>query len=104
MALAGDGGVALARFEGGVESFRSILYAEAQIGQRSRWYAGPEAITNYLDADTKGRLMQSLKSFLASRSLQSTEVFGRQYRVEELIGILLRELRGQAETYFGQPL
>lgn len=96
--------MALARFGGGVESFRSILYAEAQTGQRSRWYAGPDAISNYLDADTKGRLMQSLKSFLASRSLQSTEVFGRQYRVEELIGILLRELRVQAEAFFGQPI
>jgi hypothetical chaperone protein len=104
IALARQGAVTLAPFTGGVESSRSILYAESQSSQRSRWYAGPAAITQYLDADAKGRLIQSLKSFLASRSLKSTEVFGRQYRVEELIALLLRDLRTQAEAFFDQPI
>lgn len=104
VALANQGTVTLAQFTGGVESFRSILYAEVHPGHRSRWFAGPEAITQYLDADAKGRLIQSLKSFLASRTLKSTEVFGRQYRIEELIGILLRDIRTQAEAHFAQPI
>ncbi len=104
VAFARQGTVELATFTGGVESFRSILYAESQAAQRSRWFAGPEAISEYLDADAKGRLIQSLKSFLASRSLKSTEVFGRQYRIEELIAIFLRDIRTQAEAFFGQPI
>jgi hypothetical chaperone protein len=104
VALARDGAVTLAQFSGGVESFRSILYAESDPVRRTRWFTGPEAIAQYLDADAKGRLIQSLKSFLASRSLKSTEVFGRQYRLEELIAVLLRDLRTQAEAFFGQPI
>ena len=38
-----------------------------------------------LSADAKGRLIQSLKSFLTSRMLQGTEVFGRRYTLEDLI-------------------
>ena len=104
VAFARQGTVSLATFVGAVESFRSILYAESQAAQRSRWFAGPAAIREYLDADAKGRLIQSLKSFLASRSLKSTEVFGRQYRIEELIAIFLRDIRTQAEGFFGQPI
>lgn len=104
IALARAGSVTLARFTGGVEASRSILYAEAGLSRRPRWFTGPEAIAQYLDADTKGRLIQSLKSFLASRGLKSTEVFGRQYRIEELIAILLRDLRTRAEAFFGQPI
>jgi len=104
VALARGGTVTLAQFSGGAEAFRSILYAESGAGYRTRWFAGPDAIAQYLDADAKGRLIQSLKSFLASRSLKSTEVFGRQYRVEELIAVFLRDLRSQAEAYFGQPI
>ena len=55
IALARQGAVTLARFTGQVESSRSILYAESQSAQRSRWFSGPEAITRYLDADAKGR-------------------------------------------------
>ena len=88
VALARGGTVTLAQFSGGAEAFRSILYAESGAGHRTRWFAGPDAIAQYLDADAKGRLIQSLKSFLASRSLKSTEVFGRQYRVEELLSLI----------------
>jgi hypothetical chaperone protein len=48
--------------------------------------------------------MQSLKSFLASRSLVATDVFGKRRTLEELIAGLLRDLRVQAEGFFGQPI
>ena len=74
---------------GGVtEAYRSLLYLE-QLKQRGvtsiKSWTGPEGIEQYLAAETKGRLVQSLKSFLSSRTLQSTEVFGRRFRLEELI-------------------
>jgi len=69
-----------------------------------RSWSGPSAIERYLESDEKGRLVQSLKSFLTSRTLQSTEVFGRQRTLEDLIAIILRDIRTAAERQFGQPL
>src|SRR5689334_20732217 len=105
-----DGGVQLARFpySGGVtESFRSLLYLERiKQGHRStlKSWSGPAGIDHYLQADDKGRLVQSLKSFLTSRSLQTTEVFGRRVQLEELIANILRDIRVQAEQQFGFPV
>jgi hypothetical chaperone protein len=49
-------------------------------------------------------LIQSLKSFLSSRSLQTTEIFGRQFHLEELVAKVLRDIRTQAETQFGSAM
>ena len=44
--------------------------------KRTQTFSGPAAIERYLDSDEKGRLVQSLKSHLTSRTLTGTEVFG----------------------------
>ncbi len=68
------GGMELARFPhaGGVtDAHRSLLYLELikeRDVRRIRSWTGPEAIEQYLAADDKGRLIQSLKSFLSSRT------------------------------------
>src|SRR5580765_8001659 len=77
------------------ETYRSVLYFEP----KSPASTGPLAIERYLAADEKGRLIQSLKSFLASRLFTGTNVFGRQYSLEDLITIILRDLRTQAEPF-----
>ena len=100
IARAGRGGeMELARFAaaaGPTDAYRSILYLE-QVKERgvshTKSWSGPAAIEEYLAAETKGRLIQSLKSFLTSRSLKSTEVFGRRMTLEELIARILRDLR-----------
>jgi hypothetical chaperone protein len=105
-----DGSVQMARFpysSGVTEAFRSLLYLEKQRhGTRMlmRSWSGPLAIERYLEAEEKGRLIQSLKSFLTSRSLVSTEVFGRQRKLEELISLIIRDVRSEAERQFGFPL
>jgi hypothetical chaperone protein len=58
--------------------------------------AGPAAIESYLDNEEERRLMQSLKSFLASRLFKATSVFGRNTTLEELVGRMLRPLREEA--------
>ena len=89
-------------------SCRSVLYfeqARAANGQRRvHGYSGPGAIERYLDAEEKGRLIQSLKSHLSSRSLTGTEVFGRRHRLEELVGRIVSDLRKRAEEQFMQPV
>jgi hypothetical chaperone protein len=48
--------------------------------------------------------VQSLKSHLSSRSLTGTEVFGRRYKLEELLARILGDLRKHAERQFGGPV
>jgi hypothetical chaperone protein len=76
---------------------RSVLYFE----RKAPTATGNDAIDRYLVADEKGRLMQSLKSFLASRLFTGTNVYGRQYSIEDLLTIFLRDLRKIAEQQFG---
>ena len=102
-----SGEVQLARFPsvaGVVESYRSLLYLD-QVKERGvtriKSWSGPDAIQEYLAAETKGRLIQSLKSFLSSRSLRNTDIFGRRITLEDLIARILRDLREKAEAHFG---
>ncbi len=92
---------------GTTESFRSVLYLE-QLKHAGRTqikgFTGPAAIEHYLRAEHKGRLIQSLKSYLTSRTLPGTEVFGRRYTIEDLISRILTDLRLNAERQFGQPI
>ena len=84
-------------------TFRSILYfAEDEETRRLRVSAGQEAIANYLNAKSPGRLIQSAKSYLASRLFSQTQILGQNYTLEELIGILLRQLRSAAEKQVGE--
>ncbi len=104
LARATSGGeIRLAQFGGGA-TFRSILYFDedqSSSPRKLRVVAGPDAIQSYLNARTAGRLIQSTKSYLASRLFTRTQIFGATYALEELIGILLRQLRRAAEAQFG---
>jgi hypothetical chaperone protein len=104
-------GVQLAHFSFHGEAIpvcRSVLYFEqwttASGQRRAHGYSGPAAIERYLDAEEKGRLIQSLKSHLSSRALTGTEIFGRRHRLEELITRIVSDLRKQAEEQFMQPV
>ncbi len=85
-------------------TYRSLLYLE-QTKTRTRSqlhsWSGPQGIERYLAAEPKGRLIQSLKSYLSSRTLTGTEVFGRPQLLEDLVARILADLRKHAENYFG---
>ena len=110
MARATGEGVELVRFAseaGGTESFRSVLYLEQHKKANRRViqsWTGPTAVEQYLAAEHKGRLIQSLKSYLPSRLLSGTEVLGRHYTLEDLISKMLSDLRLAAERQFGVPI
>ena len=98
-----DRAVELARF-GAASTFRSILYFEEDETSKSgnlRVVAGPDAIQSYLHARMPGRLIQSTKSYLASRLFSQTQIFNQTFSLEDLIGILLRYLRKSAAPQFG---
>ncbi len=89
-------------------SSRSVLYFEQSRAaggmKRTHGLSGSAAIERYLESDEKGRLIQSMKSHLTSRSLTGTEVFGRRHRLEELISRILSDLRKQAEKQFARQI
>ncbi|HZH03288.1 MAG TPA: Hsp70 family protein [Myxococcaceae bacterium] len=66
-------------------------------------YAGAEAIRLYLE-EGSGRFIQSAKSWLPSRSFHATQVRGGAVRLEELVAVLLRTIRGRAEKAVGHSL
>jgi hypothetical chaperone protein len=108
MALATPDGATLATFWDGqqqITTFRSVLYFDPDdLGPtgKPRATAGPEAIQSYVQAGTRGRLIQSLKSFLASPLFSQTTIFGTRYTLEGLIATIVRQLKNAAETQFGQ--
>jgi hypothetical chaperone protein len=109
--IEGDAPVQLARFPFlGAEtpSFRSVLYFEQFKNpsgmKRTHSLTGPAAIERYLEADEKGRLVQSLKSHLTNRQLTGTEIFGRRHKLEDILSRLIGDLRKQAESQFQRPL
>lgn len=99
--------VTLARFshaEGVTDTFRSILYFHPDARDRYGKYlpvGGPRAIDRYLEAEGKGRLIQSLKSYLADRSFQATSIFSRTHSLVDLLSLLLLDLRARAEEELG---
>jgi hypothetical chaperone protein len=58
--------------------------------------AGPWAIQRFIEFAGECRFIQSLKSFAASRLFDSTHVFGRAYKFEDLFGTFFGELREHA--------
>ena len=107
----GDAEVQLASFSAFGQdtfSFRSVVYLEqvkTEAGaRRVHSSTGPAAIQHYLEAEKKGRLIQSLKSYLPSRTFTGTSIFGRHYTLERLVSQMLTDLRENAERQFGQPI
>ena len=104
-----DGRSRVARFGGPLaaqesESFRSLLYFhpdEREPTGRLRPFAGPAGIARYLEAVGEGRLIQSTKSFLASRLFTSTSIFGTVVSLPTLVGWIVRALREAAEERLG---
>lgn len=108
--LDADGAVRLAGFAttGGVRTTSpSVLYFEAPRRSRPglpRAHAGHHAIAAYLQADTKGRFIQSLKSYLADPRFDGTTIGSRRHTLEQLIALIAESLRRDAmETLGAMP-
>ncbi|HUO05725.1 MAG TPA: Hsp70 family protein [Candidatus Binataceae bacterium] len=111
IAVADAGGtVHLARFPGTengatAETLRSILFFESPEetgGSESAVTVGNDAIRRYLAAGGNGRLVQSLKSFLADRSFETTDIMGEEYKLGDLIAPIIATLRDAAIEQFGE--
>ncbi|MDT7953034.1 MAG: Hsp70 family protein [Acetobacteraceae bacterium] len=75
--------------------FRSVLcfWQSVHAGRSATCHAaGPDAIAAYLDDPIESRLVMSPKTYLASPNFTSTNLLGRIWSLEQLIGLFLREM------------
>jgi hypothetical chaperone protein len=99
-----DGAVTLRRFAGR-DVFRSILCFDAEerdARKRPRCTAGNGAVDAWLKSQGASRLVQSVKSHLASRSFTSTRIFHWTATLEDLVAEIVLQLRAAAAE--GKPL
>ena len=75
--------------------FRSILF----FSEQSEWSFGADALRHYVAEGMRGRFLRSLKRFLPMASFEETRMGGKNVRLEELVGIFLRELRRRANQH-----
>jgi hypothetical chaperone protein len=92
-----QGNVQLAPLQG-APYWRTVLYFEPGGGLT----AGAPAIARYLETEGEGRLVQSIKSHLASASFSKTSIFGRRYALDDMIAAYLRLLRAAAPMDLGK--
>lgn len=71
---------------------RSLLYTP----EKNVWYFGNEAIREYVNHEGEGRFFRSIKKFLPEPSYSGTTVFNRNMKIEELVAVILGEMRKRA--------
>ncbi len=57
-----------------------------------------------VEVNSPGRLFQSLKSSLRFKGHKGTEVFGRQFQIEELTAMILRRIKASVDDVHGEPV
>ncbi len=81
----------------GANYWRTVLYFEPGGGLS----AGAPAIARYLETEGEGRLVQSIKSHLASAAFTRTQIFGRRWQLDDMIAAYVRQLRAAAPVDLG---
>ncbi len=81
----------------GAKYWRTVLFFEPG-GTLS---AGAPAISRYLETGGEGRLVQSIKSHLASSTFSRTSIFGKRFALDDMIAAYLRLLRAGADRDLG---
>ncbi|MDR3528078.1 MAG: Hsp70 family protein [Rhizomicrobium sp.] len=90
---------------GDTATFRSLLCFYTEPNERGHkrvvGVAGPDAIATYELHGGECRLIQSVKNFVADDSFRETTVYGQRFRIEDLVGVILKQLRAGAEKSCG---
>jgi hypothetical chaperone protein len=82
--------------QGPLSTYRSILCYVAEdadgLFPQTRVYCGPAAIEAFLHHGEDARLIQSVKTFLSSKSFSKSTIHGRDYTLEQIVADFLRGL------------
>ncbi|MGN6676092.1 MAG: Hsp70 family protein [Thermomicrobiales bacterium] len=87
-----------------LEAGRTIVRQQVATEKEIDTVFGRELVRIDVDISQPGRFFQSLKSFLADTSYGGTKVFGQFHTLEDLVAIILREMRERAEAETGQAI
>lgn len=80
--------------------FRTLLY----FPHSEKAFYGAEAIAQYLENESEGRLFRSFKSHLANPQYLGTSIGNRILPIENMVGLFLLEVKKRAEKLTGAPL
>ena len=86
---------------------REVKMERRYIGEVKMTFSDMEVVKDafaMVDVNEPERLFQSLKRFLPVTSFKKTNVFGRQYRLEELVAALARQIVRAAERALGRRI
>ncbi len=97
IAIADDAGSVQLVPLAGAPHWRTVLFFEPGGGLT----AGDPAIARYLETGGDGRLIQSIKSHLASATFSRTTIFGRRWQLEDMIAAYLRQIRAASPIDLG---
>lgn len=82
--------------QGPLSTFRSILCYVAEdldgLNPQTRVYCGPAAIDAFLHHGEDARLIQSIKTFLSSKSFSKSTIHNRDYTLEQIVTDFLQGL------------
>ncbi len=105
-----DGSVSTRSFatrQGAVDAYRSALMFWRE-GRPPKTHvahvSGPDALDMALGMTTEHRFLQSLKTHLSSRAFQETRLFGKLFKLEDLIAVFLSDLSGGLDGLAERPL
>jgi hypothetical chaperone protein len=100
-----DGRVDAIRFDHGGQRHSvyvsALCFWEDHPGAGAQAEGGPWAIEQFLEGRHVHRFIQSFKTFAASASFNSTQVFRQRYRFEDLLAAFLRTLVRHGGDRFG---
>lgn len=104
LALLADGTAKVVRInniESTEKTLRSVIHFEedrtVEVGQR--------AVHRYVESrGMYGRFLQSIKAFLPQSSFSETSIFGTRYEIEDLVAIILREIKRMGEEDVGTEI
>ncbi len=65
------------------------------------YFIGNEAINQYVKSGMKGRFMKSIKKVLPNKGFIDTKIFGKSFRIEELVALLIMDLKTKADEFLG---
>jgi len=85
---------------GGSFVLRSLFYTPEQ----NKWFFGNEAISEYVSHGGEGRFFRSVKKFLPEPSYNGTSVFNKKMRIEDLVAVMLGEMRKRANKFTGEDV
>ncbi len=76
----------------------SVLYFPK--GEK-RVLVGNEAVESYVGDGMKGRFIKSIKRVLSNKSFQHTLINGVRYDLSDLVSLILKKLKAQADDFVG---